>query len=178
MGKEHFFEVFSFDVPIEEGRITSKKGEWWADQEEFRDGISRAIGCYMFALGNKRIKPWYVGKTINSFRDEVFQPHKLNHYNAVLRGRRGPATMFLFPLITKPFNEDFNFAKGSSHTRVIGWLEKTLIGMAYARNPKLANMNDATFLKSVNLRGLMGEFRGRPDGAVAEARRALFDRTQ
>lgn len=174
MSKEHFFEVYSIDVPISGGRIRAPSADWWSELEDQWEGISYAIGCYMFTLGNSRIRPWYVGKTINAFRNEVFQSHKLVHYNEAINNRRGPAKIILFPLITRSYDEDWKFSSGSSHSQLIEWLEQTLIGMAYARNPLLRNKKDATFLKSVNVRGILGEFRGRPDSAVESARRALL----
>lgn len=183
---EHFFETFGpFEIPVEDRKILRPSSAWWKQiDEEANCALSASIGCYLFSLGRERIRPWYVGKTIakEGFAAESFTDHKLGHYNWALRPsrkqlRRGPPSLFLFPLITQPFDEDWRFAKGSSHSPYIEWLERTLIGMAYARNPNIANYRDTTFLQTVHVRGIMGsKALGRRPDSVRLARCALFGR--
>jgi hypothetical protein len=167
-------------VPLDQGGKCIKPGDsWWREEVDCYDGESpaRGIGCYMFTLGDKAIKPWYIGKTWckGGFRDEVFTDHKRQHYNDAPSGRRGPAQIFLFPLITRHFHEDWELSQDRTSTkRLINWLEKTLIGMALAQNPDLMNSRDTTFLRTVRLRGIIGRNpTGRPHGEVPAARRAL-----
>lgn len=185
---EHFFETFGpFEIPIDDRRVFAPGRTWWDEVDaEAECEISGAIGCYLFTLGKERIRPWYIGKTINKdgFAAETFTDHKLDCYNWALRPnrrtrRRGPASLFLFPLITRPFEEDWSFARGSSHSPYIEWLERTLIGMAFARNPDLANSRDTTFLQTVHVRGVMGSRAvGRRKSAVQQVRRTLFGREE
>ncbi len=129
----YYFETFGpFSVKLTKGKALRPSAEWWEEEVDYSfddDDLSRAIGCYMFAMGDAHIRPWYIGKTVNQrgFREEVFTEHKLTHYNWVLRqGYRGPPKLYLFPLITRPFQEDWRFARGTSHNKAIEWLERTL----------------------------------------------------
>ena len=178
----HFFEVYGpFPLELFDGRCEKPTRSWWRDVVDVYDGPSpeRGIGCYMFTLGEARIKPWYTGKTLcqGGFRDEAFTKHKLRHYNEALAGRKGPAQIFFFPLITRYFHDEgwqLSRDRTSTH-RLIDWLEKTLIGMALARNPLLQNTTDTTFLRTVRLRGIIGKNPvGRPHGEIDLARLALF----
>lgn len=183
---EHFFETFGpLEIPVE-GRSIAAPGKAWWDEVDDRAGyeLSGAIGCYLFTLGRERIRPWYVGKTVNQdgFCAETFTDHKLGCYNWALKPtrksrRRGPASLFLFPLVTRPFEEEWAFATGHSHSPYIEWLERTLIGMAFARNPDIANYRDTMFLQTVHVRGVMGsKTLGRRKVAVERVRCALFGR--
>jgi hypothetical protein len=186
MAKEEFgyyFETFGpFDIPVNGGEIARPPAKWWKDEVDYiyEDGdVSRAIGCYMFAMGEAHVRPWYIGKTINQrgFREEVFTDHKLGLYNWVLgEGYRGPPVLFLFPLITRPFQDDsWRFARGTSHNRAIEWLERTLMGMAYSQNQEIANTRDVTYFRTVHVRGLLGKAqRGRRTGDIVKARQALL----
>ncbi|NJC04538.1 hypothetical protein GGQ97_000331 [Sphingomonas kaistensis] len=184
---DHYFETFGpFQVPLDDrGRACRPSADWWREINSEADcDLSASIGCYLFSLGRSQLRPWYVGKTVaqGGSAAEAFTDHKLNHYNWALRPkrnvrRRGPPQLFLFPLITKPFDDDWRFAKGASHSPYIEWLERTLIGMAYARNPDIANSRDTTFLKTVHVRGLIGsKSLGRRPDSVRLARRVLLGR--
>jgi hypothetical protein len=178
----HFFEVYGpFNLKVEGGKICKPTADWWRDVVDVYDGPTpeRGIGCYMFTLGNAQIKPWYVGKTWceGGFRDEAFTDHKLEHYNEALSGRKGPARIFFFPLITRHFHDpNWQLSRDRTSTRrLINWLEKTLIGMALSRNPDLQNARDTTLLRTVRVRGIIGKSPiGRPHGEVALARKALL----
>lgn len=80
--------------------------------------------------------------------------------------------MFLFPLIT---SDGTAFSKASvSKKKEIEWLEITLMGFAFRQNPELSNVRDMTFLKNVEVLGLLGKRRGRPYREAQEVRRALL----
>jgi len=176
----HFFETFGpFRIPLVDGQLVRPRSDWWDKMEESTGfELSRTIGCYMFVMGDAHIKPWYIGKTVNQkgFREEVFTGHKLEHYNSVIsEGYRGPPQLYLFPMITRPFHEDWRFSKGVCQAGPIEWLERTLIGMAYAQNQKLANRRDLTYFRTVYLRGLLGRApQGKRTGHIAKARQALL----
>lgn len=176
----HFFETFGpFPLPVTEGEICRPPASWWDELDRYaRVDVSRAIGCYMFVMGNAHIKPWYIGKTVNErgFREEAFAEQKLEHYNWVIgEGYRGPPQLYLFPMITRPFHEDWRFSKGPSNSGPIEWLERTLMGMAYAQNQHLANTRDLTYFRSVHVRGILGRSpQGKRTGHIAKARQALL----
>ena len=176
----HHFETFGpFRIPLSDGEIARPEPSWWDDvDEKARYDVSRAIGCYMFAMGDAHIRPWYIGKTVNQngFREEVFADHKLGHYNWVVEeGHRGPPQLYLFPMITRDFHEDWRFSKGTSHSGPIEWLERTLMGMAFSQNPDLANSRDLTYFRTVRVRGILGRApKGKRTGHIAKARQALL----
>jgi hypothetical protein len=135
----------------------------------------------MFCLQDGRtIRPWYVGMTVNrsGFQAEVFTDHKLEIYNDCIGRRRGVPSLFLFPLVLNADDDRYRFSKAYvSGAPVILWLEKSLMGLAYAQNPEIRNVRDMTRLRSVTLRGIMGAAKqGRPHADVALARRALLGR--
>jgi hypothetical protein len=177
----HHFEVYGpFPIYLTDGQCQKPTRSWWQNEVNVYDGPSpeRGIGCYMFTMGTKTIKPWYIGKTWakGGFRDEAFTEHKLGVYNKVIDKHRGPPMMYFFPLITGSFQSNWQLsnARNSSHS-VINWLEKFLIGMAYSQNNDLMNIRDATFLKTVHLRGILGvNPPGRPHGEIEHAKQALM----
>jgi hypothetical protein len=180
----YYFETFGpFLVPLDEGVISRPVALWWDELDAAAGStISRGIGCYMFAMGNAHIKPWYVGKTVNQrgFREEVFTEHKLDHYNWVVgEGYRGPPQLYLFPMITRPFNEDWRLSSGPSNSGPIEWLERTLMGMAFSQNQDIANSSHLKYFRSVHVRGLLGKApRGKRTGHIAKARQALLGEKQ
>ena len=153
-----YFDTFGpFDVERMAGSTTCSQMPFWQDVEEQWEGLGQAIGCYVFGIQfGTKITPWYVGKTIcaNGFKGEVFQPHKIGIYDDCLGKQRGKPVMFLIALM-KGENE-FSTARKTGGG-VINWLERTLMGMAFSQNAKIKNIRDMTFLKNVEVTGLMGE---------------------
>ena len=173
----YFFDVYGpFDIDREDGEISRAGQSMWDEVEDCEDGLARAWGCYMFCLQNGRnIVPWYVGKTCaaGGFREEAFADHKLWIYNSITE-RRGKRHLLLFPLTTGNSNGHKPFSKNRNKTSVIEWLERTLIGMALQRNPRLLNLRDTTLPKSVTVRGVMGtKSKGRKYEEVKYARAAF-----
>lgn len=175
-----FFDVFgSFEISRNEGRVSSSQRALWEETRLYDANLETSIGCYMFCIVNgKRIKPWYVGKTIakGGFRAETFTNHKLRVYNECLSENKGRPRLFLFPMMVRDGSEDDRFSLNRTEgSRVINWLERTLMGMALQRNPELWNIRDLTLPRSVTVRGIIGTAsKGRPYTEVQEARKALF----
>ena len=107
-----FFDSYGpFVVARVAGRVTSDQKTFWAEvrlasaEYDYREReLEQSFGCYVFALRNgQRYKPSYVGMTMaeSSFKSEIFQPHKLNLYNAALHRARGTPVVFFFPLLTE-----------------------------------------------------------------------------
>lgn len=170
-----------FRVDTVERKVTGSQREFWAevDAHATRYGygsgeLSQAIGCYALVMYSRVYRPWYVGKTLAQagFRGEVFQPHKLGIYSEYTSERRGTPYMFLFPLITD--SGRFSKARATSEG-VIDWLECTLIGMAFAKNPLLRNVSHTKHLRGVTVSGILGPRPpGRPNGYAVEARKAFL----
>ncbi len=64
---------------------------WSRVDGEIEDGLSGAIGCYIFSIrAGKGSLPWYVGLAEKqSFRKECFTSHKLKHYNNAIAKKKG-----------------------------------------------------------------------------------------
>lgn len=170
----YFFDVYGPYEIDRADRLIARKGQsMWDHAEEQAEGLARAWGCYMFCIENgQSVMPYYVGKTTaqGGFRDEVFADHKLDVYNWV-EEYRGKRSMLLFPLLTE---ESGRFSKNASSKPVVEWLERMLIGLALERNADLLNLKDTKLLRSVTVRGVIGEkAKGRPYQEVQYARRAL-----
>lgn len=173
-----FFDVWGpFDVADDDGWITARQEQLWDEVEERHVGLAHGIGCYMFCLQTpRRIKPWYVGMTVaeRGFRGETFQLHKLNVYNEVIHRHataQARPVLFFFSLMTPTRRLS---TAGSSGARVIRWMERYLMIAAFARNAAIANLRDMAFLRQVEVPGLLGTTKGRPDHDVQAVRRALF----
>lgn len=156
--------------------------DFWHEVELSWEGLSAAVGCYAFCLKHGRtVRPWYVGKTVakGGFRDEVFTPHKLDHYQTILAPaetegayRRGHPCILLFPLVTDTWQLSAN---RSSSQPYIDWLETTLIGMALSQNPEIANTSKTRFHREVYVNGLIGgQFQGRRSNGALFARQAFL----
>lgn len=170
----NYFEVWGpFELPRNTEKMRPRVKELLAESE-YNDGVDCAIGCYSFCLQHgKTIKPWYVGMTVAraGLLSEAFQEHKLENYRNVLDTRRGKPLIFFFALLT----DEGRFAFGSSHRQKILWLEDTLMGMAFSRNPEILNIKGMRWRREIVVNGLMGEkVRGRPHQGVVQARRAFL----
>lgn len=163
--------------------VPRKAAEFWTEvnsQAEYYlvdpRSLRMSFGCYLFALNHgKSMTPWYVGKTTaqTGFYGEVLTPHKLRHYDSVLKKHpHHKGVIFLFPMITQ--SGRFSKATRSSEETVL-WLERMLIGMAYARNEQLCNLRDTRLLKEAWIEGVFGKQNpGKPYRGAAAARRALL----
>lgn len=105
-----------------------------------------------------KLVPWYVGKTNakTGFYREVFTSHKIQHYTGIIEQKPGwKPHMLLFPLITPSWRFSKAFATDKP---LIEWMERTLIGMALAKNPDLYNKRDTALLKNCIVDGVFGRF--------------------
>jgi hypothetical protein len=173
-----FFDLYGpLRIERTDGRIMANQAKLWAEADRQADSaLSGAIGCYLFCIKyGKKITPWYVGMTVSKkgFRGETFEPHKLGIYNDVMKGRKGYPVLFLFPLHTQ--TDRFSAAR-SSGKKLIRWLERTLMGMAFSQNPEISNVRDMQFLKNVEVLGLLGRRPGRPFTEARTIRKVLLGR--
>lgn len=163
--------------------------DWFSDAKQWRkefwdnvdkklgfEGLAGAIGIYVFTLeyGGKHL-PWYVGKTVNQdgFSGEIFTDHKYEIYQKLIetdKQRHKPHFMF-FPLMRDVGDDEWDFsANRSEGGKQIDWLESTMIGMAYAVNRELQNVQKTKFAKNLYVNGLIGsQYPGRLSIAAQKA---------
>jgi hypothetical protein len=130
--------------------------EFWSSIEDKVEGLSTAVGCYVFCIGKK---PWYVGLAEKQpFRNECFQPHKINAFNSALNKMHGkPYLVFLCKLTNTG-----RFAKrGINGHKASRFLEDLLIGMALANNPSLENIRGTKLMKELVVPGIINTPQGK-----------------
>ena len=168
------FQTFGpFRIRLDEyGNIPEELEEFWAQVEEEKSGLSNAKGCYLFGIktsGGSSIYPWYIGKTLNSFCRECFQPHKIVAYDrSIRRYERANPYLLLIPRLTNRGS----LYKGSGALST-NFLEKHLISLGLQANPDLQNKRDTKLYREVRLRGILNSDGGKPSKATTELRRAL-----
>jgi hypothetical protein len=160
------FEPFGpFKMPVRGVSVDkSREKEFWEQVEDELQGLSDAVGCYVFAIrAAKGVVPWYVGMTEkSSFRKESWQPHKLNLYVDSMQSRKkGTPVLYLIAKQTT----GGRFTKSSkSRLGSVRALEKLLINTCILRNPNLLNKKATKHFRGLEVPGYMN--------AVARTRRA------
>lgn len=170
------FKVYGpFEIPrTRTGLIAhaaAEKRAFWEKVNEVETGLSGACGCYIFALQppGGSAKPWYVGRTKNAggFRTECFASHKIVHYNSAISDyERAVPQLYLIAKIT-PKTHAFAKPNSNGHAEVAD-LEEFLIGIAYARNRHLVNIQGTSLLREAKVPGVLNSPPGNP-GAAASA---------
>lgn len=162
------FEVPRSGTPSTVDKL--KLSEFWKIVEEGDYGLSTASGCYVFGLrAAQGARPWYVGQAKVSFRQECFTPHKLNHYNSVIGGRKGTPILFLVARTT-PVKGTFAKKLGR---READWVENMLIRQCLVANKRLLNVSGTAFAKGIVVPGLFRPGRGKPSPDVREFKKLL-----
>lgn len=122
------------NVPVYQGRagrtITDDNVHaFWKDNTD----LATRRGCYVFGI--RAGKGWtlaYVGKATKSFKQEVFQHHKLTRYQQFLADYRKGTPILFF--VIAPVKQ------GAPNSVHIGELEEFLIQTGLAANPELLNI--------------------------------------
>lgn len=158
----HFFVSKAFEVPLESGRLLDGKtcGESFFVGEAAK--YENKKGCYVFALRNGGgITPYYVGKTKNSFGEEAFAPQKISHhYQPIITRNQGTPVMTFVAI---------DSARGRTPDSTIREVEKYLIQAAYAKNPRLSNVQNLP-REWWLIDGVMNASRGKPSAIIANFR--------
>lgn len=150
-------------------RAAKAKQEFWQTVDEKVPGLSGAVGCYVFCVGNK---PWYVGLAEKqSFRSECFQPHKINAFNSALDKMKGKPRLLLISKITPKGKFVKPGVNGHKATR---FLEDLLIGMALANNPMLENIRGTKFIKEIVVPGIINSPKGKAKKAAVQFLKAAL----
>ncbi|MCX4152648.1 MULTISPECIES: hypothetical protein [Paraburkholderia] len=170
----NFFPHISVKIPRNpNGLIAADKQSqanfWEYVDNEIENGLSGAIGCYIFSIrAGKGVLPWYVGLAMKqSFRKECFTSHKLLHYNNSVAGRKGTPLLTLIPKYTP--NGRLVCPTGSSH-RDIEFLETMLISNCLSRNRDLCNKKDTKLLREMIVSGFLNTPKGKVTSSVSAFR--------
>ena len=128
-------------------------------------GIATQAGCYVFAFkASKGYKPVYAGKATKSFKQEVFTPHKLNHFNTGLgHQKRGTPVLFFVCL---------NKTSGAVSESAIDEAESYLIQAGLAANADLLN-DKKTKVATWSINGIVRSKAGKPSAAACELRKCI-----
>jgi hypothetical protein len=152
------------EIPVEVrpgGKLIDRSGlgAFWDEV-----GCGDRVGCYVFAIRNRGLLPYYAGRTTNSFASECFEPHKITKYqDALTHVRRGTPVMFFAVL-------DVN--RGRPSESAIMTLEERLIGLGLQRNERMTNVS-GTRRDELLVRGVIGPGRGRPTAEAQEFRKMM-----
>lgn len=167
------YDVFGgFELPRKPNRLGEYERSFWDQVENEKSGLSRACGCYIFALKNgANLKPWYVGKAEKQpFYKECFSPAKRLIFNEIIIDRNGTPQLFFLPRMTP----QKKLCKPTVwRHRDIEFLETMLIGIALEQNEKLANVKKTTLLREIRVPGVINSPQAAPTLAVRDLRNAL-----
>ena len=164
------FELYRTQAGLIETDAIIRRYYWdWVGESV--EGLPDACGCYIFAIkGSKGTLPWYVGKAERqSFQKECLTPHKINHYNNAIAGRKGRPVLYFLPQITR---NGFYRAPTATKRPAIQELESLLIGMALSRNTSLLNAQGTKWIKQVTVEGFLNSNKTK-NGPSAELRKIL-----
>lgn len=127
--------------------------------------LALRVGCYVFSFkAAKGYKPIYVGKATKSFKQEVFTPHKLNHYNTALGNQiKGKPVLFFICL---------NKTVGALNKSAIDEAESYLIQAGLAANSNILN-DKKTQVAKWCIHGIVRSKAGKPTLAASELRRCI-----
>ena len=170
----NFFPHTAIEVPRQpNGLIAGDKESlrkfWDRADTQVEDGLSGAIGCYIFSIrAGKGSLPWYVGLAEKqSFRKECFTSHKLVHYNNAIAARRGTP---LLTLVSKYTPRDKLINPTGNEHKDIQFLETVLISYCLSRNPNLYNSRATKMLRDMVVPGLLNTPQGKAPTSVSEFR--------
>ncbi len=175
-----FYETYGeFAVPRKptpKGKVfdDSKKvlNDFWDVVDHEIPGLSKARGCYIFAIkAGRGIKPWYVGQTKKTFRDECFQPQKKAHYNNVINDTAKGTPVML--LVARHTSEKKTKLSKTLPVKEADFVEQLLISSALSANSDLVNTKNTRYIKKIKIPGLLNSPPGNPGGKASLLRSVL-----
>jgi hypothetical protein len=150
------FPVRRTPAKVRVSRLKRNLNRFWAEVDSAVNGLSTACGCYMASVRNV---PWYIGKASGqTFRQESFHPHKLDHYDEAVKKGRGVLKLHLI-VRTTPKGKFSKPSKNRGHAEV-EFLEKLLIGAGLRRNHRLQNKRDTKRIREMIVPGFLNTPRG------------------
>lgn len=164
----NFYPYVPFEIPKQENGLISRDRdelkEFWKMVDEVAEGLSSAIGLYIFSIrAGRGVLPWYVGKSEKAgFSKECFQSHKINHFDNCIAARRGTPLLTFIPKLTQANH----FAQPNGNPQNdISTLEKMLIGACLQKNKDLVNARDTKIFRGMVVPGYLNT----PQGGVANS---------
>jgi len=145
------------------GRLITKSSisYLWEELEVWNDGLSGAVGCYVFGIkAAKGIIPYYAGQALKRpILDEAFNASNILKYNEALVDRKaGTPILFVLPWLTT--GGKYRKPSGVESHPTLDFLEDWLIGAALQRNRNLINNKKTKFLRDVHVTGSFNANRG------------------
>ena len=168
------FQVYGpIMMPKKEMRATALRkaiDENLSDDPETLKAWKVACGCYVFAIGKKGgARPWYVGKTTNTFRQQCINGDKPTMYRTLLRKQSHGTPMLYLVAQIKPTRGDF----AAPNSGAIEWLESLLIAKAYKRNKNLENIQKTDKVKNLEVAGFLGKGKRARTGPAKSLRKVF-----
>jgi hypothetical protein len=142
-------------------RAEHVKGFWEGNALD----VAKKQGIYVFCMkAAKGYRPVYVGKATKSFKQEIFQPHKLNRYaQEFADGSKGtPCFFFIAP----------GGAQKKVSSSLCDEVETFFIQLAVQKNPNLAN-DKKTKLADWTIKGLVRSSVKKPPANAAAFRKMI-----
>lgn len=143
---------------------------FWDVVDKKRRQLSTACGCYIFAIrAGGGIKPWYVGQSKTGFRNECFQPSKVNHYHDIVNNSlKGTPVLIFVARHTTAGNLSTTLS-----IREANFVEQYLISFALWNNPALKNIKNTSYLRTLQIPGILNNPTGKPSAGAALLQRTL-----
>lgn len=154
-----------FDVPLQPKVRSKMVSEDLSPFWQQCSAMKTRVGCYVFGIrAGQGYTPLYVGKTTNSFENECFTDHKINHYNYGLGSYlKGTPVMFF---VTYPPK------KGKTNASDIKDLEDFLIQVGRTINPDLRNIKGVK-APTWGIKGVIRGGKGKSNSAAVDFRRVF-----
>jgi len=165
-----------FELPRKrKDKIANDSGKirkFWEKVDGEVPGLPDAIGCYVFCVYSK---PWYVGKTLNSFQKECYKGKLEVYENVYDKLTQGAPELYFLAQRNKSGK---GFIKPPKDKRkrnlLIDNLEVILIGMACETNPDILNKKDTIWRENLEVEGFLWSKHSR-GGKDAKQLRKIFD---
>jgi hypothetical protein len=143
--------------------------------EDFREGLSEAVGCYVFALrAGKGYTPWYVGQACKaSILKEAMNSSNREKYNKVASENKGTPTIFFIQMQT-PGGKLRKRKKADGGLMALDFLERWLISVCITKNPDLVNNKETRFLRGIHVVGILNAKKGEAHAASQRLKKALW----
>lgn len=139
--------------------------------EDRESGLSKSIGCYVFAIhAGRGYTPYYVGQSCKrSLLLEALNASNRGKYNHACSESNGRPVLFLLPKRTP----SGKFKKKGRASATINFLERWLIARALEKNIHLINNKETRFLRKISVPGFFNAGKGQPSKSARELRRVF-----
>jgi len=131
------------------------------------EGLSEAIGIYIFAIRNSdnSLEPWYVGKTDKGFKKRILQHWKLFALLAE-KSPKGDLELFLIPRVSS--NRGKFKKPANKKLPSIDDLETMIIGSCFSKNPHVINEKKTSWQKELHVPGYFNDQQTDPKDEAAK----------